>query len=145
MVRRQKKRSRKYHASRTWGGGNTKNRRGKGCRGGVGKGGSNRQKFTYFVKYDKDHFGAESRMNKNPKPEMNEINLWEISNRIEKGTAEKGSDGKYSLNLAGYKVLGAGKLEHAASITASAFSKSAEEKIKQAGGEAKLSAPAASA
>jgi large subunit ribosomal protein L15 len=128
MVKRIKK-SRKYFGSRSWGAGNIKNRRGAGDRGGVGKGGR-KHKMTYLIVYEK-----ESLVHKGFAPwrkkELMEISLDALSKR-----AEKSGDQKPTIELRGYKVLGDGKVTKPFIIKASGFSKNAEKKIKEAGGEA---------
>ena len=49
---------------------------------------------------------------------------------------EVAAGGKGEIELRGYKVLGGGSISKPIKITASGFSKSAQEKIKSAGGEA---------
>ncbi len=125
MAYRRSKTSRKYLGMRSWGVGNIKNNRGKGSRGGVGKGGK-KHKFTKAVlagRLGKVGF-TPFRQKRYPA-----INLDEVSRRLIKAGAQ-------SLELRGYKVLGGGSLALSASIKAKAFSKSAEAKIKAAGGEA---------
>ena len=52
MVVRRRKKKNKLRGQRTHGGGGTKNRRGAGCRGGVGKAGSHKHKFSkYYVEF----------------------------------------------------------------------------------------------
>jgi len=139
MARRIRKRSRhKYHGTRRWGGGNIKHRRGKGSKGGKGFGGSHKQKRIHMIVHHPDHFGRESMVSlKKERPKT--INVWEINKLVLDGKAGKGSDGRYAVELAGFKVLGAGKVAFPVSVHAGSFSKSAVEKIRGAGGDAKLS------
>ena len=128
MVLRIKK-NRKFFGTRRWGVGNIKNARGAGDRGGVGRGGR-KHKMTYLVVYEKEslvHKGFAPWRRKS----LEIIGLDAISKR-----ASKLSEAKPTIELKGYKVLGNGKLTKPAVVRASGFSKSAEEKIKQAGGEA---------
>ncbi len=129
MVVRARKRSRKYLGTRTWGGGNKKNRRGSGSRGGVGKGGR-KGKFTRLVKYEKSRIRSPGFRISN-RNALDEISLTKIS-----VFAEESKDQKPTLEFRGYKVLSNGSLSKPAIVKASAFSKKAEEKIKGAGGEA---------
>jgi large subunit ribosomal protein L15 len=135
MVRRHKKRSRKYLGSRSWGAGNIKNRRGKGSRGGKGYAGSHKHRWTYMVKYEPEHFGRAG-FTPPVRKKLKEINLHEINKMILKGKFNKEQSGKFLVELKGYKVLGGGKLEFPAIVKASAFSKSAAGKIKSFGGDA---------
>jgi large subunit ribosomal protein L15 len=125
MALRYEKKSRRYLGTRRWGGGNIKNRRGSGSRGGVGRAGK-KHKFTRIVKYEKErlhHRGFAPWR----KVRLNEINLDSVS---------KAALGKGELELRGYKVLGGGAITSPIKVRASGFSKKAMEKIKQAGGDA---------
>ncbi len=128
MVLRLKKKSRKFLGSRSWGGGNIKNRRGSGDRGGTGRGGK-KGKFTHTVVYEKDSI---RKVGFSPwrKKNYSEINLEDISRNID--NLKKGNE----ITLRGYKVLSRGQLSQPVKISALSFSKKAEEKIKAAGGEA---------
>ncbi|MDE1869033.1 MAG: mitochondrial large ribosomal subunit protein uL15m [Candidatus Micrarchaeota archaeon] len=125
MVVRHAKRNRKYHGTRRWGMGNIKNARGAGDRGGVGRGGI-KHKWTYVTAKAPETIrtvGFKPWRRTKPK----EITLREINRMIHAGKA---------VELNGYKVLSNGEITKAATIKATAFSKSAIEKIKSAGGEA---------
>ncbi len=131
MVRRHVKRSRKYLGSRSWGGGNAKNRRGGGSKGGKGMGGGHKHKWTRMVKLNYYGFKGFAPINR---VEDSILNLDDVSRLIENGKiGEKG--GKYSFDFDG-KILGSGKIVKPIVIKAKAFSKNAVEKIKKAGGEA---------
>ncbi|MCL5428058.1 MAG: uL15 family ribosomal protein [Candidatus Marsarchaeota archaeon] len=127
MVVRSKKQSRKYLGRRSWGAGNIKNRRGKGSRGGVGKGGR-KHKFTRAVITGEGLLGKKGFTNWNSS-RLKETSIGALS------AMAAGHDGK-TIELKGYKVLSSGALDRALSVRASAFSKKAVDKIKQAGGEA---------
>ncbi len=129
MVQRQNKRNRKYLGTRSWGGGNKKNRRGKGTRGGVGRGGV-KHKWSYTVVYERERIGKHG-FKPWRKERLGEIDLYSVS-----GLAEKANEEKPTIELKGYKVLSQGSLAKPAVVKATAFSKKAEEKIKAAGGEA---------
>jgi large subunit ribosomal protein L15 len=128
MVLRIKKR-RKYLGNRSWGAGNIKNARGAGDRGGVGRGGG-RHKWTYTVVYERETIGKKGFAPLRRKS-LDIIDLYAIS----KKTASM-QEARPTIELKGYKVLGDGKLAKPVVVKASKFSKSAEEKIRQAGGEA---------
>ncbi len=129
MVVRKESKNRRYLGSRRWGAGNIKNRRGKGSRGGVGKSGK-KHWFTYIVKYAPERIRQKGFSSWNKKV-FKEINLDKVSK-----LARNSKDAKPTIELRGFKVLGNGSLAKPAVVKASAFSKSAEEKIKSAGGEA---------
>lgn len=128
MVLRIKKR-RKYFGGRRWGAGNIKNARGAGDRGGVGRGGR-KHKMTYLLVYER-----ESLVHKGFAPWRRKSFEVIDLNAISKKAAGL-QEAKPTIELRGYKVLGGGKLGKPVVVKASGFSKSAEEKIKQAGGEA---------
>ena len=130
MVVRSKKQNRKYLGRRSWGAGNIKNRRGAGDRGGVGRGGK-KHKFTQAVVTGVGLLGKKGFTRWNySKTRFKETNLGNISLTLLQG------DPKQAVELKGYKVLSSGSISAPLSIKASAFSKKAVEKIKQAGGEA---------
>ena len=68
------------------------------------------------------------------------VNIWELNQMAAGGKLKKGEDGRYHAEMPDCKVLGAGKLEFAVAVRAGAFSACAVEKIKEAGGEAKVGA-----
>jgi len=103
---------RTYHGShKKW--------RGGGSRGGRGKAGMHKHKWTYTVKYAKDHFGKrgfKSVKQKKSKKKEASLNLIDLSKLIEKfkDKLEK-VDGflKIKLKDFGYtKLLGRGKITH---------------------------------
>lgn len=140
MANRKEKRVKSYRGHRTHGGGNVKNRRGSGNRGGVGHAGLNKQKKTWTVKFAPDYFGNHGFVNPTTE-KIGTINVFEIENMAKKGTLEK-KGAKASFVFDG-KILGAGELTVPVAITAVSWSKKAEDKIKQAGGSIEMSAGAA--
>ncbi len=129
MVVRMDKKNRRYHGTRSWGAGNIKNRRGAGDRGGTGKGGR-KNKFTYMVKYEPERIRKKGFAVWEPR-KLKEIDLYGISK-----LAMASSEQKPTIELKGYKVLSNGALKKAAIIKATGFSKKAQEKIRNSGGEA---------
>ncbi len=131
---------RKKRGTRTCGGGSHKKRRGKGNRGGSGKAGGCKHKWSWTLKYAPNHFGRRGfKIPKAVKKEYEIINVGEIEENLKKflknGIANE-KKGKIIVNLSGYKVLGEGKITKPLIIKALAFSSSALEKIRNAGGEA---------
>jgi large subunit ribosomal protein L15 len=132
MVIRKKKKVRKKRGERSYGYGSHKKHRGGGSRGGRGKAGMHKHKWSYTVKYEPDHFGKHgfSRAFAKGKPKTINLKNLEI---IAKKTGKKDID----LAELGYdKVLGTGKLSGALNIKAKLFSKKAVEKIEATGGKA---------
>jgi large subunit ribosomal protein L15 len=140
---KKKKKFRKFRGKRTYGSGSHKKRRGAGSRGGRGKAGLHKHKWTYTVKYAPEHFGR--RGFKRPPTvikKLRTINLKELDQLAEKLIKKKlveEVEGKIKINLPkiGYeKVLGSGKLTKPLIIEAKNFSDKAIKKIEEAKGKA---------
>jgi len=137
MTRRFEKRKKKYLGSRNCGGGNTKNRRGKGCRGGCGMyAGSHKQRWTYMVKYEPDHFGKHGFSPINKREEIDQINVGDIYSLAKAGKLEKKGNLFY-MEFDG-KILGSGEITLPVAVRAKAFSEGAKEKIEKANGKCEL-------
>jgi len=132
MVVRKKKKVRKMRGTRSYGYGSHKKHRGGGSRGGRGKAGMHKHKWSYVVKYEPDHFGK--RGFKRPVAATKKVKAINVSGLEKLAVAA----GKKKINLAelGYdKVLGSGKISTALKVSAGSFSKGAVEKIEAAGGK----------
>jgi large subunit ribosomal protein L15 len=133
------KRHRKFRGRRTYHGSHKK-WRGGGSRGGRGRAGLHKHKWTYMVKYDKEHFGRF--VNKRYQKRIAFVNVDYLSKKAETFLKEKiaqkeGDAIKINVGKLGFgKVLGAGKVTLPLIVEAKAFSKSAEEKLAKAGGKA---------
>ncbi len=129
MVVRKKSRSRKFRGHRTRHGSHKK-WRGGGSRGGRGQAGLHKHKWSYTVKYDKEHFGKKGfKIPQAIAREIRTINLKQIDHIATKE--------KINVSEFGYdKVLGSGKISKPLTIEAKSFSKSAIKKIEEAGGKA---------
>lgn len=132
MVARKEKQGKKYRGFRTHGTGNPKNKRGHGNKGGVGNAGLSKHKKTWAVKFAPDHFGTKGFVPPLRKKQI-KLNIFDLENKVKKGAFEK-KDGKFLYTFKG-KILGSGELTVPMHIKALSWSKKAEEKIKQAGGE----------
>jgi len=134
-----RERHRKFRGRRTYHGSHKK-WRGGGSRGGRGAAGMHKHKWSYTVKYDKEHFGKIT--NKSHKEKISIVDLDYLNSKAEtflkEKIAEKEGDAiKINVAKLGYgKVLGSGKLTMPLIVEAKAFSKSAEEKLAKAGGKA---------
>ena len=144
MVNNRKgKRNRKFNGTRNHGKGNAKNRRGKGGKGGWGRAGTHKHRFTYITRYERhwmSHGGRYGFANQNARAELPVINLYEIDQLARNGKVEK-KDGKLTFDFEG-KVLGTGAITMPIVVRAMCFSEKAKEKLKAAGGSAIESAPA---
>jgi large subunit ribosomal protein L15 len=134
-----RERHRKFRGRRTYHGSHKK-WRGGGSRGGRGAAGMHKHKWSYTVKYDKEHFGKIT--NKSHKEKISIVDLNYLNSKAElflkEKIAEKEGDAiKINVTKLGFgKVLGNGKVTLPLIIEAKAFSKSAEEKLAKAGGKA---------
>jgi len=137
VVRKEGKRrrgERSYHGShKKW--------RGAGSRGGHGKAGMHKYKWSYTLKYEPEHFGKKGFKSLVTK-EIKAINLKDLDQLtdklLEKKLAEKEGDKiKIDLEKIGYdKLLGSGRVSKPLMVEAKYFSKKAIKKLEDAGGKA---------
>ena len=134
---------RKKRGSRTHGFGRVGQHRGGGQRGGHGKAGFHKHGWTYVIKYEPDYFGKKGFTSpKSLKQKVNVINVGTLDELAEKLSTEK-KKGKFFIDLEnlGYtKLLGAGKVTKSLIVKVGSYSKSAAEKIKEAGGQVLIEA-----
>lgn len=135
MVVRRRRKKNKLRGQRTHGGGGTKNRRGAGSRGGVGRAGSHKHKFS---KYYLD-FGVKKTLK--AKNKAITINVEEIEARMEEWLAGKKVQNENGIfiidgrNIGFGKVLGRGILTKKIKVENVSLTKKAAEKITKAGGQ----------
>ncbi|NCO11522.1 50S ribosomal protein L15 [Candidatus Pacearchaeota archaeon CG_4_9_14_0_2_um_filter_39_13] len=139
-VKKRQKKTR-YRGTHTHGRGFKKKARGKGHRGGVGMAGTGKradQKKTIILNLKDDYFGTSRRLAGRKIRNVEVVDVGRIMDRIDvlirKGIAKESKEG-YELNLEGKKVLCTGELNVKLNIKAASASKSAEEKIRNAGGD----------
>jgi len=128
--KRKKKRIGKFRGTRSCGTGNTKNKRGKGCKGGWGRAGMHKHRFSYATAYEREwmkHGGRHGFSNPTAK-EQPAINLYEIDALAKKGKIK----GKFEFEG---KILGTGSLSVPLEISAYLATERALERIKKAGGK----------
>jgi large subunit ribosomal protein L15 len=137
MARRTKSKKRKYLGNRSYGRGNTKNGRGKGTRGGVGRAGYHKHKWLKTIKEGLHKSRRHGFVNRNSESVLTtEVTLAQIQKDVDAGKFKKSADGKYEVTLpVRAKVLSQGTLTAALKISAGAFSATAKEKIAKAGGQ----------
>ncbi|MEW5997072.1 MAG: uL15m family ribosomal protein [Candidatus Micrarchaeota archaeon] len=133
MPRRKQKRKIRMRGSRFHGFGNVKNKRGKGCRGGVGRAGLHKHKFSWTARHNPDYGRLMGFVPHAPGRRLPATNLFEINTLAEKGGLQQ-KEGKLQFEFRG-KILGAGELRHPIALKALSWSKIAERKVKEAGGE----------
>ncbi|MBN2127047.1 MAG: uL15 family ribosomal protein [Candidatus Diapherotrites archaeon] len=121
-----RKKKEKMRGHRSHGKGNTKNKRGAGCRGGRGKGGSKKHKFTkYYME-----FGAKRTLK--AKPQGKAINLSEINFLLEKIQEKENGFIVFDGIKTGYsKILSKGTLNQKVLFKNVTASKKAIEKINE--------------
>lgn len=131
VVRRRKKHSR-FRGGRTYHGSHKK-WRGGGSRGGRGAAGMHKHKWSYAVKYEKEHFGKFGFTR--PSAVLEKIKTINIDD-LEKISAKENKNEIDATQLGYQKVLGRGKISKPLVVKAKQFSKSAIKKLEQSGGKA---------
>ncbi|MGC8998085.1 MAG: uL15 family ribosomal protein [Candidatus Bathyarchaeia archaeon] len=127
---------RKKRGTRTCGYGRVGQHRKSGSKG-YRKAGRHKHGWTYVIKYEPDYFGKNGFTSpKSLRREVKVINVGELEEIAEK--YGKTEDGKILIDLEGLgytKLLGSGKVTKPIIVKVSSCSKSAVEKIEEAGGK----------
>ncbi len=137
MQKRKSRRSRKFLGSRSHGKGNVKNKRGSGCKGGVGRAGMHKHRFSYATTYDREwvaHGGRRGFSNPTAK-KFKVLNVYQIDNMAKSNKLKSASGSKLALLEFEGRILGQGELNHAVEVHALYATQSAIEKIQNAGGK----------
>jgi large subunit ribosomal protein L15 len=126
---------RKQRGSRFHGWGQVGQHRSTGSKGGSGKAGLLKHKWTWTVKYDPDHFGVKGF---NP-PTRRKIDRWINVGQLDSIAPKiaKSNTKVRTINLAerGYdKLLGQGRVKEAYKIIIDNFTQNAKRKIEEVGG-----------
>jgi large subunit ribosomal protein L15 len=135
MTDRKRRKSNKQRGERTHGKGDTKNKRGAGNRGGRGRAGSHKHKYSMYY----GQFGQEKKQIIG-KPKAPTLNVEDLEQYIptwvqEQKVTKKGKLMIIDGNLIGVtKITGRGKIAIPVSLKNLATSKKAHEKITAAGG-----------
>ena len=133
---------RRQRGSRTHGWGQVGQHRARGGRGGTGKAGLDKHKWTYVVKHDptywiKKGFVSVKTLNK----KVNVINIGKLDDLADKLESEKKLEKKENkifvdLESLGYdKLLGTGEVIKPMLVKVASYSESAIKKLEEAGGE----------
>ncbi|CUR51113.1 Ribosomal protein L15 [Nitrosotalea devaniterrae] len=130
------RKTRKYRGSRHCGWGQIGQHRASGHKGGLGQSGLHKHHFIRMLMTDPKHFGHDS----THPPHPNLVRKWASVRDLDDIFAKYGKQegGKKLIDLVelGYdKLLGGGQTENAYVVKVEKFSASAEEKVKQSGGE----------
>ena len=142
MTINKRKKNDRQRGSKTHGWGAKKKHRGQGNRGGRGMAGTGKRADSKKPSIWKtDYFGKHGFVSKTPKLKINPVNINFIEQHLDRfisnGLIRK-EDGFYSVELEklGYnKLLGDGKVSVKFKIKTPFASKTAVEKVKEAGGE----------
>ncbi len=105
MTVRKRKRKNKLRGSRTFGTGNTKHKRGSGCKGGKGRAGSHKHKYSKYYAT----FGVTVRLKTKDKKGI-EMNLGQIDESIEKWLSDKMIEKSADAYIIDCKKLGIRKI-----------------------------------
>lgn len=131
------RKTRKRRGSRTQGWGRVAQHRRTGSKGRRNPG-RHKALWSYVIKYEPDYYGKVGFTSpKSLKQKVNVINVGTLDAIAEKFAVEK-EEGKFFIDLKslGYtKLLGTGKTVKPLFVKVPAYSKSAAEKIKEAGGQ----------
>jgi len=141
FIPRVKKASRKYRGTRSCGWGRVAQHRRSGRKGGRGHAGMHKHKWTYTIKYAKDHFGKHG-FQRPPEvvwshPSINVGQLEELMVKLEREDKLEFIEGMPLLDgpkLGFLKVLGGGSITRPVAVKALSFTKRAADKIAKAGG-----------
>lgn len=130
------RKSRRQRGTRFCGWGQIGQHRASGSRGGVGNAGKHKHFFMRTNKEEPDHFGHEQFHALRKSDVSRWVNLRDLNKLLR--YSKSGEDGKTVLDLGelGYeKLLGSGMVEAVFTIKVKQASKSAKDKITEAGGE----------
>ncbi len=142
MKIKKRKKSTRFRGTHTHGRGFKKKARGSGHRGGKGLAGTGKrgdQRKTLVLNlYGNDYFGKDKALRKKQFERIKVINIKDIVLKLpsflKSGIAKETKD-LIEVDLKEFKILADGEIDKKLKIKALAFSKSAAEKIKKAGGE----------
>ena len=140
------RKTRKQRGSRFHGWGQVGQHRKSGGKGGKGKAGLMKHKWTWTVKYDPDHFGKPKYITPGAIVVGRWMNVGELDSLAERlgkleeavGSSRKEEAESVSLDLQSLgfeKLLGSGQVKSEYRIKVSTFSSLAREKVQKAGGE----------
>jgi large subunit ribosomal protein L15 len=134
------RKSRRQRGTRFCGWGQIGQHRASGSRGGVGGAGKHKHFYIRTVIEEPDHFGHEQFHAMRKSDVSKWLNIKDLNQLMKHSKANE--DGKIILDLdeLGYgKLLGVGQVDAALTIKIKKVSKSAKDKITQAGGEVLIS------
>ncbi len=132
MAKRKERQKKGYLGHRSHGRGNVKNRRGSGNRGGRGKGGMCKHKWSWAVKNVRGCYFGKNGFTRPVGKTVRVAHLYDINQQALLGKLEK-KEGRYAFDFDG-KILASGSVTMPLVIRAASWSRNVEEKLKAAGG-----------
>lgn len=130
------RKTRKFRGSRNHGWGQVGQHRASGHKGGLGIAGQMKHHFSSMLQNDPDHFGHESTHPPHPIITKKWASVRDLDDLFAKFGKKEGEKKVIDLIAGGFdKLLGGGKITNAYTVKIDRFTASAEEKVKQAGGE----------
>ena len=133
---------RRQRGSRTHGWGQVGQHRARGGRGGTGKAGLDKHKWTWVVKHDPTYWNKKGFVSvKTLHKKVNVINIGKLDDLADKLESEKKLEKKENkifvdLESLGYdKLLGTGDVIKPMLVKVASYSESASKKLEEAGGE----------
>ncbi len=133
MAKRKERQKKGYLGHRSHGRGNVKNRRGSGNRGGRGKAGMCKHKWSWATKNVRGcYFGKNGFARPWAEARAKVAHLYDINQKAMLNQLEK-KEGRYVFDFDG-KILATGSVTMPLAIRAASWSRNVEEKLKAAGG-----------
>ena len=132
MTTNKPKKTTKYHAHTTHGGGHRKKRRGAGSRGGRGNAGSGKR--SKVKKQITPKLGKHGFTPRNKKTTIKTINLGQLETRLQNKTIEVKDEVVNLTALKYHKLLSTGNFTQKVKIKVAQFSSQTEAKVQEAGG-----------
>jgi len=130
------RKTRKYRGSRHCGWGQIGQHRASGHKGGLGQSGLHKHHFIRMLLTDPKHFGHDSTHPPHPNLVRKWASIRDLDDIFAKFGKQEGGKKLIDLTELGYdKLLGGGQIKNAYVVKVEKFSASAEEKVKQSGGE----------
>jgi large subunit ribosomal protein L15 len=130
------RKTRKYRGGRNHGWGQVGQHRASGHKGGLGDAGLLKHHFSTMLKEDPDHFGHDSTHPPHPIISKKWTSVRDLDDLFAKSGIKEGEKNILDLNTLGYdKLLGGGQVKNAYIVKINRSTTSAQEKVKNAGGE----------
>jgi len=133
---------RKYRGSRTHGWGQVGQHRARGGRGGTGKAGLDKHKWSYVIKHDPTYWEKKGFVStKALGKKVSIINVGKLDDLVDKLDSEKKLERKekkifLDLESLGYdKLLGTGEIAKPILVKVASYSEAASRKLEEAGGQ----------